>query len=96
MQKQIILRSIIIIGLIIFIAAYWTAQQHGASTLESKINVQLVELVKQDSNLKQIELGRQTRFRMVGNGPPYHGEIQYQAKCRDKLVASPHLLIQLL
>lgn len=84
MQKQIILGAIIVIGLIIFLAASWTAQRLGASDIESKINVQLAELMKQDLNLRQIELGSRTRFRMVGNGPSCNGEIQYRAKCSDK------------
>ena len=68
---------VVTLTLILFVK-HWT-DVRGLPAIESSIGQQLGKLVSQSPNLKGLEIGKQGTVRMVGDTPPFEGEIQYQA-----------------
>ena len=86
MRGRILTCLILFVGLTLgFFVKHWTDAQ-GLPAIESNVDKQLGNLVSQSPNLKGLVVGRKGRVRMVGDTPPFKGEIQYQAELNGSAV----------
>ena len=87
MRGRVLTYLIVIVGVTLaIIVKHWTDAQ-GLPAIVSNVDKQLVNLVSQSPSLKDLIVGRRTSvLRMVGDAPPFTGEIQYQAQLNGSSV----------
>ena len=78
--------AILLIGLTLALFVKYLTDKQGLPAIESSVSKQLANLVSESPNLKGLIVGRQGRVRMVGDAPPFKGEIQYQAQLNGSSV----------
>ena len=80
MRSCVLICVIFVVGLTLMLfVKHWT-DVRGLPAIESSVDRQLGNLVSQSPNLKGLVVGKKGRVRMVGDTPPFKGEIQYQAQ----------------
>ncbi len=87
MRSLVLTCLILIVGVTLALfVKHWT-DAHGLPVIVSNVDKQLVDLVSQSPNLKGLIVGKRTSvLRMVGDAPPFEGEIQYQAQLNGSSV----------
>ena len=80
MQRRAITFVVIILSLTIVWLIRHSMDMQGLPMIESNVDKQLNSLVSQSPNLAHLTVGNRARVRMVGDGPSFTGQIEYQAE----------------
>jgi len=86
MKTRYLAYPIVIIFLVLVIFVKHSTNKDGLPAIKSSIDRQLSNLVLQSTNLNGLEVGRKERVRIIGDAPPFKGDIQYQAEFKGSSV----------
>jgi len=86
MQNRFLFYVVLFFGLTLAVFVKHSTDKDGLPAIKSSVDQQLSNLVLHSTNLSGLEVGRKGRVRIIGDAPPFKGDIQYQAELKGSSV----------
>jgi hypothetical protein len=80
MAKKVLFFVVATLALLVILLTKLIATRDGMPIIESKIDVQLADLMSNTPALSSYPIGGRERARVVGGRPPFTGKIWYQTR----------------